>query len=317
MAVVVCSFIISACVGSSNSNSVAATPGTPNTPSADIARKINMRSAIYQTFTSSTSPISSPLLNTLTLTTDSVGTDVFGKYSVIKKDGTLVSAGTVSGTTSKLLLFSNYSVCKKENMSLYPIGATNNSTQVMIYGEDCNGKSIVAIDNIRKVTGSPVVATALSNNMPLIVDMNISAFSADNLTFLGTLNLNNAYLPALDSGTPRRTATATVVGISTSRVGTSSSNTVSSVYNGENTEIPFKVTNFSGHLFSPVDVLTFPDYSPDPLLSPPHTYIHFNGSVIDEFIVYITDTFPLTQSILLGNNPSDTITTTTPYIPLY
>ena len=54
MAVVVCSFIISACVGSSNSNTATTTPGTPNTPSADIARKINMRSAIYQTFTSST-----------------------------------------------------------------------------------------------------------------------------------------------------------------------------------------------------------------------------------------------------------------------
>ena len=308
MAVVVCSFIISACVGSSNSNTATTTPVTPSTPSADIARKINMRSAIYQTFTSSTSPSPNPLSNTLTLTTDSVGTEVFGKYSVTKKeDGTLISAGTVSGSTSKLYLFSSYTTNCKEKLSIYPLDATNASTKVSIQGEDCNGNSIVAIDNIRKVTGSRVVANTLVSN---IVDISISAFSADNVTFLGTLNLNNAYLPALDSSTPRRTATATVVGFST--YSSSNSNIVRLVNDG-GSYVQLKVTNFSGHLFSPVDVLTFSDN-----LTTPQTYIRFDKATVgyvDRFIFYPTDTFPLTQSILLGNNPSDTVTTTIPYIP--
>lgn len=273
MAVVVLSFILTACIGSSTTNQTAIIPEPP--PPIDLARKLNMSSAIYQAFRNYSGLPS----GTLTLTTDSVGTEVFGKYSVIdyksNRGGILVSAGTVTGSTSKLLLVNTYSSCK-ENMSIYPSSVINDTTQVIIYGQDCSGKSIVAIENIKKVPGSLVVANTSLSKQPHIVDMTISASSADNVTFLGTLTLNNAPL--------KLSGKATAVGYSTD----SRSNAVPF-----EADVRFNVTNFSGHLFSPVDVLTFPDDS---------TYIHLKeGSGIDKFIVNITDTYPSIQSILLGD----------------
>jgi hypothetical protein len=76
-------------------------------------------------------------------------------------------------------------------------------------------------------------------------------------------------------------------------------------------DVLFNVTNFSGHLFSPVDVITFPVDS---------TFIHLKeGTGINKFIVYITDTYPLTQSILLGDLDSPSTTNynfTPPLAPL-
>ena len=287
MAVAAFSIMLSACVGDSTTNKTATTPNSTPT-STDIARKLNMSSAIYQAFRNYSGLPS----GTLTLTTDSVGTEVSGKYSVIDyksiPEGKLVSAGTVSGSTSKLLLVNTYPGCK-ENMSIYPSSVTNDSTQVIIYGQDCSGKSIVAIENIKKVSGSLVVANTSIAKQPHIVDMTISASSADNVTFLGTLTLNNSPL--------KLSGKATVVGYNSD----SRSNAVPF-----EADVRFNVTNFSGHLFSPVDVLTFPDDS---------TYIHLKEKTgIDRFIVNITDTYPLTQSILLGelDTPSTTIYNFTP-----
>ncbi|MDD2732933.1 MAG: hypothetical protein PHF56_03250 [Desulfuromonadaceae bacterium] len=315
IAVVVFSFILTACVGDSSANKTATVPVSPSaTTPEDLTQKINLKAAIYQTFSSHPGFPSGKL----TLTTDSVGTEVYGKYSVIK-NGTLVSYGSVSGSTSKLFLFSSYTTNCKEKLSIYPLSATKDSTKIQIFGEDCSGQPIIATEYIKKVNGlSSIISTVIAKTLIFVgnnVDMTISASSADNVTFLGTLSLNNENLELLsfnNTSTARRTGTATVVGFST--YSSSNSNIVRPVNNGGN-YVQLKVTNFSGHLFSPADVLTFPDN-----VTAPQTYIRLKpasaGYEIDKFNVYVTDTFPLTQSILLGNNPSDILTTTTPYNPL-
>jgi hypothetical protein len=320
MAVVILPFILTACVGSSTTNQTATGTGTSTstgtgtgTSTGPIPLKLNMNKSIYQTF-GNYSGLGLPS-GRLTITTDSEGTDVYGKYSVVK-DGALVSVGTVSGSSSKLFLFSSNTSCK-ENLSLYPIrlsSATDDRTKVSIQGENCSGQSIVATEYIKKVNVLPSSLAAIAANIRVFVgnnvDMTISASSADNVTFLGTLSLNNANTEISPLvGAERKTATATVVGFST--YSSSNSNIVRLVTNGGN-YVQFKVTNFSGHLFSPTDALTFPEN-----VAAPQTYIRVKpataGYEIDKLNVYVTD---LTQSILLGNNPSDILTTLTPYTPL-
>lgn len=320
MAMMILPFILTACIGSSSTSTTATTPPPPPI-SEDLTQKINMRAAIYQTYSSHPGFTSGKL----TLTTDSVDTDVYGKYSVIK-DGILVSSGTVSGTTKKLFLFSSYTSNCKESLSIYPLSSTSNSTKVQIYGKNCSGESIVATEYIKKVNTLPNVLPTVTAKTRVSgqnnVDMTVSASTADNVTFLGMLSLNNenielvkldktnsSYAPWFSaySSSSRKTAIATVVGFSTY----SSNNTVRSAKDGVN-YVQLKVTNFSGHLFSKEDVLTFPEN-----VAASQTYIRFKqattGYEIDRFNVYISD---LTQSILFGNNPSDELTSTLiPYSP--
>jgi hypothetical protein len=336
-AVILISSILTACIGETKTTTTVAattTPTTTTTPATtvDTGVTLNLKSSIYQAFRSYSGLPS----GTLTLTTDTEGTKVYGKYSVTTS-GQTVSTGTVSGSTSKLTLVSSelalespdkackekLSTCCKENLSIYPLSTTSDSSKVLIYGEDCNGQAIIVTERIKKVTGLSLSSVLVKSSIYVQnnVDMTLSVKSADNVTFLGTLSFfnNNEEFSKLAEtpGEPTATAKATVVGFSTY----SSSDTVRPVNQG-GTDVRFKVTNFIGHLFSPVDVLTFPDY--DPKKKAPHTYIRFKsapvvatgGYNIDKFNVYITDTYPLTQSILLGNHPKDWLQAITPYIPL-
>ena len=116
------SCMLSACLGE-----VSSTSTTSPTPLPDTGPTIDMKSAIYQ--------ITDFPSGTLTVTTDTVGSTVYGKYSVIK-NGNLVSSGTVEGTTSKLLLNKPQPTSCKEDYVIDPLSVTAAQTEVSITGSD-------------------------------------------------------------------------------------------------------------------------------------------------------------------------------------
>ena len=226
-----CAAILSACSGG-NTEYVDYAP-VDNTP------KLDMKAAIYQG--------TLPSGYKLTLTVDQTGTAVAGAYTI--KDGAaIISRGNVSNQTNNLALVADKSPCVAEQLTAKTSNVTATSADLEISGFGCTGgtpgQAVATTIFISKV--SPLPARKLgSRGTTGIGDLiSIDLASADDVNFVGSLNISNQALQTSFSGTVVAKARNFLDDFAVVNI-----NTINAI-NPVNGLLFDRVTNFSGNFFT-------------------------------------------------------------------
>ena len=184
-----CAAILAACSGGSTEIVDYSTP-TDNTP------KLDMNAAIYKG--------TLPSGYKLTLTVDQNGTNVVGAYTI--KDGaTIISRGNVSNLTTNFTLESDRSPCS-EGMSAKTSNVTTTSADLEISGFGCTSSTTsqaVNLTDVRILKVSPLAEQKLISRgtTGLGERITVELASADDVNFIGSLNISNPSLQTSFSGT--------------------------------------------------------------------------------------------------------------------
>lgn len=296
VSIIVVSFALTACIGEVKKSTTETSPVEPGIP-------LPLRSAFYQ----GDLPLGNLPLGKLTLTTDTVGTTVFGAYSIMN-GGTIISSGKVSGKTTIFHLTGT----NNEKWEVTPTWVSGNNAEVSIARIDSSGQPVIVSSFFLTKISPDTLRTAKASiriDIPTVVDMTITALSADNLNFLGTLSLKNELT---GSGAVPMTASATVLGSSPLQLVKTG---------GAGVDIPFTVHNYSGHFFSPIDNLTFPDlltsvhFNPVPDLINTTEY-NYEISKFHVTINTVNNPDSTMGTLTLGQNPTDVLMPIAPYVPL-